>query len=114
MQKAIIRNTQRSIYRSKYFDMQIANIVIMTVDCIAFLIAAIFVIKTALFFRFEKEWDPIGFFYYPKPALKITCIRELKVWRQRQNYLSAIFLILILLFAFLVTFKLLIFSYPAY
>lgn len=90
--------------------MEIANIIITAVYLLAALIMATLVVKTVLFFKFEKAWDPVGFFYFPKPAIKMTNIRHLKVWRERQNYLSKLFFILLLLLGTLTIFNVLIFS----
>ena len=90
--------------------MPFTSLIITVVYLLAYLIAATLTIKTILFFRFEKEWDILVFFYFPELAIKMTNIRHLKVWRKRQNSLSKVFLILLILLGAITMFKSLIIS----
>lgn len=56
-----------------------------------------FVFKVVFYYRVEKEWDPIRFLHYSKVDLKMTVSKNLRVWRRRQNLLTNLFLIFILL-----------------
>jgi cytochrome b561 len=68
----------------------------------------IFFIKLVLYFKYEKEWDSITFFHFTKIQLKMTVSKELRKMRKRQNTLSTLMLILVLCFAAVASFNLLI------
>lgn len=70
--------------------------------------AIIFFIKMILFFKYEKEWNSITFFHFTKIQLKMTLSKELREWRKRQNGLTTVMLLLILLLAAISAFNLLI------
>ena len=89
--------------------MELVQLVMITVYLLAALTIATLGVKTILFFKFEKAWDSVGFFYFAKPVLKMTCLKELKVWRQRQNYLTKVFLFLLLMLTMITIFKAIIF-----
>jgi hypothetical protein len=89
--------------------MSIADMVMIAIYFNGSLVIATLAIKSVLFFKFEKNWDSVGFFYFPKQVLRMTNMSKLKVWRQRQNYLSKVFLFLLLLLAVITIFHKLIF-----
>lgn len=68
----------------------------------------IFFVKMVLFFKFEKEWNSITFFHFTRIQLKMTVSRELRKWRRRQNSLTKIILILVILLGITSAFNLLI------
>jgi len=90
--------------------MPFTSLIITAVYLLGYLIAVTLAIKTILFFKFEKDWDIIRFFYFPELAIKMTNIRHLKVWRKRQNSLSKVFLILLILVGTITMFNALILS----
>jgi len=58
-----------------------------------------FVVKVVLYYKVEKEWDSVRFLHYSRVDLKMTVNKDLRNWRKRQNLLTNVFLIFILLFA---------------
>ena len=58
-----------------------------------------FLVKTVLYFSYEKYWDSLKFFHYSKIDLKMTTFRHLRTWRKRQNKMTTAMGILFMLFA---------------
>jgi hypothetical protein len=54
----------------------------------------VLVFKAILYFKYEKQWDPIGFFYYSRIGLKMTTSKNLKAARKRQNILTLVIVVL--------------------
>jgi hypothetical protein len=106
----MLKDERWRIIKKKLKAMQVENLIITTAKVLSLLTAVILIIKTIVFFRFEKDRDPVAFFYFPKPAIKMTNIRHLRVWRKRQNSLSKVFLVLLVLLGTMAMFNLLIFS----
>ena len=57
------------------------------------------VIKIVLFYNIEKDLDCIRFLHFSKTDLKMTINKDLRKWRKRQNMMTTVFLISMLLFA---------------
>jgi hypothetical protein len=68
----------------------------------------VFFIKMILFFKYEKEWNSLTFFHFTKIQLKMTVSKELRKWRRRQNTLTNVILLLVLILAITSAFNLLI------
>lgn len=58
-----------------------------------------FLIKTILYFSYEKYWDSLKFFHYSKIDLKMTTISHLRTWRKRQNKMTTAMGILLFMFS---------------
>lgn len=56
-------------------------------------------VKTVLYFSYEKYWDSLKFFHYSRIDLKMTTMRHLRTWRKRQNKMTTAMGILFMLFA---------------
>ena len=63
------------------------------------LLLSTFLVKTVLYFSYEKYWDSLKFFHYSKIDLKMTTIRHLRTWRKRQNKMTTAMGILFMMFA---------------
>lgn len=55
------------------------------------------IVKLVLFYKVEKEWDSVRFLHFSKIDLKMTVSKHMRVWRKRQNAMTTVFLILLLL-----------------
>lgn len=56
-------------------------------------------VKTVLYFSYEKYWDSLKFFHYSRIDLKMTTMRHLRTWRKRQNKMTTAMGVLFMLFA---------------
>ncbi len=63
------------------------------------LLLSTFLVKTVLYFSYEKYWDSLKFFHYSKIDLKMTNFRHLRTWRKRQNKMTTAMGILFMMFA---------------
>jgi hypothetical protein len=64
------------------------------------LILIFILVKLFLFYRYERDWNFITFFYFTKMQLKLTNRRNLRHYRRNQNLLSKGLVLFILLFLF--------------
>lgn len=83
------------------YYISVANFILLSLVFISLLV------KIFLYYKVEKEWDPIRFIHFSKIDLKMTVRKDLRIWRKRQNLLTNIFLILILLFGISYFFRML-------
>jgi len=85
------------------------NFLVFVIQNLHILLLAIlliaFVLKIVLYIKFEKQWDPIGFFYYPKPLLKMTNSMKLKKSRMLQNKLTYYIIGCVAILIFFIVFK---------
>ncbi len=72
------------------------------------LIFMFILIKLVLFYKFERDWSLVTFFYFNKIQLKLTISRHLRQNRITQNFLSLGLIIFLLLFLFSTLIKVLI------
>ena len=77
----------------------IGDYIVSTEQLLLALLLCTFLVKTVLYFSYEKYWDSLRFFHYSKIDLKMTTIRHLRTWRKRQNKMTAAMGILFMLFA---------------
>lgn len=81
-----------------------ANLFLLSMGIICLLI------KIALYYKVEKQWDPIRFLHFSKIDLKMTVSRDLRNWRKRQNVLTVVFLTFAVLYALVSFFHMLVSS----
>ncbi len=83
----------------------------VTITIVLFILLLItLTVKVILFFKHERDWDPIRFFHFSKIDLKMTPIKQLRVRRKQQNLFTRILVILLALLVFTFVFKALISS----
>jgi hypothetical protein len=78
--------------------MNISNYIALAKLLLMALVFVSLLVKIALYYKVEKNWDPIRFMHFSKIDLKMTVSKDLRVWRKRQNFLSHVFLLFTLLF----------------
>ena len=74
------------------------------------LMLIIILVKLILYYRFERDWNLVTFFYFNKIQLKLTISRHLRQYRITQNFLSLGVIITLILFLFSTLIKVLIIS----
>lgn len=78
---------------------EISNYIAISEMVLLLLIVLILLVKLVTFYRVERQWNSITFFYFNQIQLKLTTSRELRKWRKSQNKLTyAILVFLIILF----------------